>query len=50
MEGTCIYPVQKMDEILYHLQDLFDKDAMVLIKASRALKLDQVVNQLKVVA
>jgi UDP-N-acetylmuramoyl-tripeptide--D-alanyl-D-alanine ligase len=50
MEGTSIYPVQKMDEILYHLQDLFDKDAMVLIKASRALKLDQVVNQLKAVA
>jgi UDP-N-acetylmuramoyl-tripeptide--D-alanyl-D-alanine ligase len=50
MEGTSVYPVQKMDEILYHLQDLFDKDAMVLIKASRALKLDQVVNQLKAVA
>ncbi len=50
MEGTSIYPVQKMHEILYHLQDLFDKDAMVLIKASRALKLDQVVNQLKAVA
>jgi UDP-N-acetylmuramoyl-tripeptide--D-alanyl-D-alanine ligase len=50
MEGTSIYPVQKMEEILYHLQDLFDKDAMVLIKASRALKLDQVVNQLKAVA
>jgi len=50
MEAPAIYPVQKMDEILYNLQDLFDKDAMVLIKASRALKLDQVVNQLKAVA
>jgi UDP-N-acetylmuramoyl-tripeptide--D-alanyl-D-alanine ligase len=50
MAGTAIYPVRKMDEILYNLQDLFDKDAMVLVKASRALKLDQLVNQLKAVA
>ena len=50
MQTEAIHPVEKMDEILYNLQDLFDKDAMVLVKASRALKLDQVVNQLKAVA
>ena len=50
MNVEAVYAVQKMDEILYNLQDLFDKDAMVLVKASRALKLDQVVNQLKAVA
>lgn len=50
MPAEAIYPVEKMDEILFNVQDLFDKDAMVLVKASRALKLDQVVNQLKAVA
>lgn len=50
MDSSAIHPVEKMDEILYNLQDLFDKDAMVLVKASRALKLDQVVNMLKAVA
>lgn len=50
MDASSIYPVEKMDEILYNMQDLFDRDAMVLVKASRALKLDQVVNQLKAVA
>jgi UDP-N-acetylmuramoyl-tripeptide--D-alanyl-D-alanine ligase len=37
-------------DILYNLQDVFEKDAIVLVKASRALELDQVVNQLKQVA
>ncbi len=50
LDPAAIYRVEKMDEILYNMQDLFDRDAMVLVKASRALKLDQVVNQLKAVA
>ncbi|HPI92795.1 MAG TPA: UDP-N-acetylmuramoyl-tripeptide--D-alanyl-D-alanine ligase [Deltaproteobacteria bacterium] len=50
MSPEAIYPVEKMDEILYNLQDFLDKDTMVLVKASRALKLDQVVNMLKAVA
>lgn len=50
MNSSVIHPVKSQEEIMYNLQDLFDKDAMVLVKASRALKLDQVVNQLKAVA
>jgi len=50
MNASFVYPVESKEEIMTHLCDLFDKDAMVLVKASRALQLDQVVNQLKAVA
>ena len=50
MDSSSIHPVENMDDIMALLSDLFDKDAMVLVKASRALKLDQVVTQLKAVA
>jgi UDP-N-acetylmuramoyl-tripeptide--D-alanyl-D-alanine ligase len=50
MDASSIHQVENMEEIMTHLCDLFDKDAMVLVKASRALKLDQVVIQLKAVA
>ena len=50
MDSSSIHPVENMDDIMSLLSDLFDKDAMVLVKASRALKLDQVVTQLKAVA
>ncbi|HOJ13030.1 MAG TPA: UDP-N-acetylmuramoyl-tripeptide--D-alanyl-D-alanine ligase [Deltaproteobacteria bacterium] len=50
MAGRDVFRVHTKSEILHNLQDVFDKDAMVLVKASRALELDQVVNQLKQVA
>ncbi|HPC47484.1 MAG TPA: cyanophycin synthetase, partial [Deltaproteobacteria bacterium] len=50
MKEGSVFCVSQQSEILYHLQDVFDKDAVVLVKASRALKLEQVVNQLKAVA
>lgn len=50
MDARKVIRVESLSDILYHLQDVFDKDAVVLVKASRALRLDQVVNQLKAVA
>jgi UDP-N-acetylmuramoyl-tripeptide--D-alanyl-D-alanine ligase len=50
METSSIRLVENKEEIMTHLSDLFDKDAIVLVKASRAIQLDQVVNELKAVA
>jgi len=50
MEASSIHRVENKEDIMTHLSDLFDKDAVVLVKASRAIQLDQLVNQLKAVA
>jgi UDP-N-acetylmuramoyl-tripeptide--D-alanyl-D-alanine ligase len=50
MEASSIHQVEIKEDIMTHLSDLFDKDAIVLVKASRAIHLDEVVNQLKAVA
>jgi UDP-N-acetylmuramoyl-tripeptide--D-alanyl-D-alanine ligase len=50
MEPTEIHVSHSMDDIFWSLSDIVYKDAIVLVKASRALRLDQVVNHLKAVA
>jgi UDP-N-acetylmuramoyl-tripeptide--D-alanyl-D-alanine ligase len=50
MEASSIHRVENKEDIMTHLSDLFDKDAIVLVKASRAIQLDQLVNRLKAVA
>lgn len=50
MEASSIHRVESKEDIMTHLSDLFDRDAVVLVKASRAIQLDQVVTQLKAVA
>lgn len=50
MDASNILAAQTMDDIFWGLSDLTDKDAIVLVKASRALHLDHVVNHLKAVA
>lgn len=50
MNFECIHVVSTMSDIVENLQDTLGKDAVVLVKASRALHLDQVVDHLKAVA
>ncbi len=50
MAASAIHQAQSMEDIFWSLSDIVDKDAIVLVKASRALHLDHVVNHLKAVA
>ncbi|HDP24761.1 MAG TPA: UDP-N-acetylmuramoyl-tripeptide--D-alanyl-D-alanine ligase [Deltaproteobacteria bacterium] len=50
MDHSCVHRVDSMHDIVDRLQDLLGRDAVVLVKASRALHLDQVVDHLKAVA
>ncbi len=50
MNTACVHVARNMEEIFWNLSDLPDKDAIVLVKASRGLHLDHVVNHLKAVA
>jgi len=50
MNSASVHVARSMEEIFLNLKDLPDKDAMVLVKASRGLHLDHVVNHLKAVA
>ena len=50
MDAPAVHIAHSMDDIFWSLSDIVDKDAIVLVKASRALHLDHVVNHLKAVA
>ncbi len=50
MNPMKIYRAQGLQEIINNLSDVLDKDAIILVKASRALHLDEVVTHLKAVA
>lgn len=50
MDASSVYIAENLSEIITHLSDVIDKDAIVLVKASRALHLDEVVTHLKAVA
>jgi UDP-N-acetylmuramoyl-tripeptide--D-alanyl-D-alanine ligase len=50
MNPASVHIAGNMQEILTHLSDVADRDAIVLVKASRALHLDEVVTHLKAVA
>lgn len=50
MNPASVHIAGNMQEILAHLSDVADRDAIVLVKASRALHLDEVVTHLKAVA
>jgi len=50
MDANSIYQAQSIDDIHTILSEMLDKDAVVLIKASRALNLDRVASFLKAVA
>lgn len=50
METAEVHVAHSMDDIFWSLSDMAYKDAIVLVKASRALRLDQVVDHLKAVA
>jgi UDP-N-acetylmuramoyl-tripeptide--D-alanyl-D-alanine ligase len=47
MSPSAVYRAKDLEEITKHLSDVFDRDAIVLVKASRALHLDEVVTHLK---
>jgi UDP-N-acetylmuramoyl-tripeptide--D-alanyl-D-alanine ligase len=50
MDAPAVHIAHSMDDILSSVSYIVDKDAIVLVKASRALHLDHVVNHLKAVA
>jgi UDP-N-acetylmuramoyl-tripeptide--D-alanyl-D-alanine ligase len=50
MDASSVYIAEGLSEIISNLSDVLDKDAIVLVKASRALHLDEVVTHLKAVA
>ena len=50
MGAGAIHVAEDLPGIIAHLSDVLDKDAIVLVKASRALHLDEVVTHLKAVA
>lgn len=50
MEAGRVHIAKDLSEIIACLSDVLDKDAIVLVKASRALRLDEVVTHLKAVA
>ena len=50
MDAPAVHIAESKDDIFWSLSDIIDKDAIVLVKASRALHLDHVVNHLKAVA
>ena len=50
MDTQSVHIARNLEEILAHLLDVLDRDAAVLVKASRGLHLDEVVTQLKAVA
>ncbi|MBN2298819.1 MAG: UDP-N-acetylmuramoyl-tripeptide--D-alanyl-D-alanine ligase, partial [Deltaproteobacteria bacterium] len=50
MNADSVHIAGNMEDIFWNLSDLAEKDAIVLVKASRALHLDLVVNHLKAVA
>jgi len=50
MNNAAVHIARDMEDIFRNLSDLVDKNAIVLVKASRALHLDLVVNHLKAVA
>ncbi|HHO76146.1 MAG TPA: UDP-N-acetylmuramoyl-tripeptide--D-alanyl-D-alanine ligase [Deltaproteobacteria bacterium] len=50
MNAAAVHIAPDMEDIFWNLSDMADKDAIVLVKASRALRLDLVVNHLKAVA
>ncbi len=49
MDPRSVHLARNLEEILAHLRDVLDRDAAVLVKASRGLHLDEVVNRLKAV-
>jgi UDP-N-acetylmuramoyl-tripeptide--D-alanyl-D-alanine ligase len=50
MSSGAVHIAADLPEIITNLSDVLDKDAIVLVKASRALHLDEVVTHLKAVA
>ena len=50
MSGEAIHQAASIDEMKPLLSELLPADAIVLVKASRALGLDRVVDYLKAVA
>ncbi len=50
MDAGRVHIAKDLSEIIACLSDVLDKDAIVLVKASRALRLDEVVTHLKAVA
>jgi UDP-N-acetylmuramoyl-tripeptide--D-alanyl-D-alanine ligase len=50
MDASAVHVAGDLAQIIANLSDVLDKDAIVLVKASRALHLDEVVTHLKAVA
>jgi len=50
MDASSVTTSRTIDEIKPQLRDIYNRDAMVLVKASRSLHLDEVVTYLKEVA
>ncbi|HNY65804.1 MAG TPA: UDP-N-acetylmuramoyl-tripeptide--D-alanyl-D-alanine ligase [Deltaproteobacteria bacterium] len=50
MNPSAVHIAEGLPQIIENLSDVLDKDAIVLVKASRALHLDEVVTHLKAVA
>jgi UDP-N-acetylmuramoyl-tripeptide--D-alanyl-D-alanine ligase len=50
MNPASVHVARDIDDIIERLETLLDKDALVLVKASRGLHLDEVVSRIKAVA
>lgn len=50
MDPARVHVARDIDDIIERLETLLDKDALVLVKASRGLHLDEVVSRIKAVA
>jgi UDP-N-acetylmuramyl pentapeptide synthase len=50
MNPASVHIARNLEEIIMYLMDVADRYAAVLVKASRALHLDEVVDHLKAVA
>lgn len=50
MDPANVHVARDIDDIIERLETLLDRDALVLVKASRGMHLDEVVSRIKAVA